>query len=108
MRSLGWVLIGLVVLLQYPLWLGKGSWPRVWELEGRLEDQRSANAALAARNAQLAAEVNDLKTGYEALEARARFELGMIKSNELFYQVMEAPPAERGAEPHDGNRGAKP
>ncbi len=91
MRGLGWVLMGLIVLLQYPLWLGKGSWLRVWELDRQLADQRTANLALGERNDQLAAEVKDLKTGYEAIEARARYELGMIKGNEVFYQVMEAP-----------------
>lgn len=91
MRGLGWVLTGLIVLLQYPLWLGKGSWLRVWELDGRLADQRIANVALAERNDQLAAEVKDLKTGYEAIETRARYELGMIKGNEIFYQVMDPP-----------------
>jgi cell division protein FtsB len=96
MRGLGWVLAGLIVLLQYPLWLGKGSWLRVWELDRQLDDQRAANLALAERNDQLAAEVRDLKTGYDAIEARARYELGMIKGNEVFYQVMEpSSPAER-------------
>ena len=98
MRGLGWVLTGLIVLLQYPLWLGKGSWLRVWELDRQLADQRTANLALGERNDQLAAEVKDLKTGYEAIEARARYELGMIKGNEVFYQVMEAPnPGERSS-----------
>jgi cell division protein FtsB len=91
MHRLAWVLSGLILLLQYPLWLGKGSWLRVWELERRISDQRQANGALIERNNQLAAEVKDLKTGYEALEARARYELGMIKGNEIFYQVMDPP-----------------
>jgi cell division protein FtsB len=89
MRGLGWVLAGLIVLLQYPLWLGKGSWLRVWELDRQLVDQRAANLALTERNDQLAAEVKDLKAGYEAIESRARYELGMLKGNEVFYQVME-------------------
>ena len=89
MRHLGWVLAILIVLLQYPLWLGKGSWLRVWELERQMAEQHSANAALVTRNNQLAAEVKDLKTGYEAIESRARYELGMIKQNEVFFQVME-------------------
>lgn len=97
MRGLGWVLAGLIVLLQYPLWLGKGSWLRVWELDRQLADQSRANLALAERNDQLAAEVKDLKSGYEAIEARARYELGMIKENEVFYQVME--PAHAGERP---------
>jgi len=98
MKGWSWVLLALVVLLQYPLWLGKGSWLKVWDLDRQLAEQKLANQALAARNSQLAAEVNDLKTGYGAIEARARYELGMIKKDEIFFQVMEhaekAPKAE--------------
>ncbi len=89
MRALTWVLAFLILLLQYPLWLGKGSWLKVYDLERRLAEQRIANAALQARNDQLAAEVRDLKTGYDALEERARFELGMIREDEVFIQVLE-------------------
>lgn len=95
MKGWTWVLMALIVLLQYPLWLGKGSWLKVWDLNRQLAEQKLANQALAARNAQLSAEVNDLKTGYGAIEARARYELGMIKQGEVFFQVME-PPAKRG------------
>lgn len=98
MRGLGWVLAVLIVLLQYPLWLGKGSWPRVWDLEKQLEGQRIANQALEDRNNQLAAEVRDLKTGYDALEERARYELGMIRQDEVFIQVMETTPADKPKE----------
>jgi len=91
MKGWTWVLIVLIVLLQYPLWLGKGSWLKVWDLNRQLAEQKLANQALAARNAQLAAEVDDLKTGYGAIEARARYELGMIKQDEVFFQVMEPP-----------------
>lgn len=102
MRGLTWVLIVMIVLLQYPLWLGKGSWLKVWGLKRQIVEQRAANEVLAARNAQLAAEVNDLKTGYGAIEARARYELGMIRKDEIFFQVMEpatGPTLSREAEP---------
>lgn len=98
MKGLTWVLLTLIVLLQFPLWLGKGSWLRVFDLERQLEAQQAANAALKSRNAQLAAEVRDLKTGYDALEERARFELGMIREDEVFFQVLE--PARTGTAPH--------
>ncbi len=98
MKGLTWVLLTLIVLLQFPLWLGKGSWLRVFDLERQLEAQQAANAALRSRNAQLAAEVRDLKTGYDALEERARFELGMIREDEVFFQVLE--PARTGTAPH--------
>ena len=89
MRGLGLLLALLILLLQYPLWLGKGSWLRVWELERQVEGQQVANEALAMRNAKLAAEVNDLKQGFDAIEERARYELGMVKRNEVFFQVIE-------------------
>ncbi len=89
MRGLSWALAVLILLLQYPLWLGKGSWLRVWELEREIEAQKTANQALEARNNQLAAEAQDLHSGYDALEERARFELGMVRSNEVFFHVME-------------------
>ena len=91
MRALGLVLAGLILLTQYPLWLGKGGWLRVAGLEQQLRAQREANAALAERNRILDAEVRDLKEGFEAIEERARYEFGMIKQDEIFYQIVPAP-----------------
>ena len=88
MKPLAIVLATLLVALQYPLWLGKGSWLRVWELDRSLEQQRAHNARLKARNDSLDAEVRDLKQGHEAVEERARTELGMIRKDEVFYQVV--------------------
>ena len=73
MKGLAWTLAVLILLLQYPLWLGKGSWLRVWDLERQINSQKLANQALDARNARLAAEAQDLHTGYDALEERARY-----------------------------------
>jgi cell division protein FtsB len=81
------VLLALVVLLQWPLWFGKGGWLRVWDVDRRLAAQREVNLRLEIRNAGLEAEVKDLKSGYEAVEERARFELGLIKPDEMFVQV---------------------
>jgi cell division protein FtsB len=81
------VLVLLIALLQYPLWLGKGGWLGVWDYERQLEAQREVNQKLEQRNAGLDAEVRDLKSGYEAIEERARYELGMIKEGEIFVQV---------------------
>lgn len=89
MRGLSWALAVLILLLQYPLWLGKGSWLRVWELEREVNAQKTANLALEARNVQLAAEAQDLHGGYDALEGRARFELGMVRADEVFIHVIE-------------------
>ena len=89
MKILAAVLAALVVALQYPLWLGKGGWMRVWELERNLAQQHEGNARLKARNDALDAEVRDLKEGNEAIEERARLELGMVKRDETFYQVVK-------------------
>ena len=88
MKILAFVLASLLVALQYPLWIGKGSWTKVWELDRQLAQHRDANARLKARNDALDAEVRDLKQGTEALEERARLELGMIKKDEVFFQVV--------------------
>ncbi len=86
------VLVLLIALLQYPLWLGKGGWLRVWEVDRQLAAQREVNQKLETRNAGLDAEVRDLKNGYEAIEERARYELGYIKPDEIFVQVPQKKP----------------
>ena len=77
----------LIVALQYPMWLGKGGWLQVRESDRQLAVQREANAKLKVRNDALDADVRDLKTGTEAIEERARSELGMIRSDEVFFQL---------------------
>ena len=89
MRWLALSLIALIALLQYPLWLGKGGWMRVWDTGRQLEVQKAETRRLEARNAGLDAEVRDLKQGYEAIEERARYELGMVKDGEVFVQLPE-------------------
>ena len=89
MKTLTYVLVALIAAIQYPLWMGKGSWLRVWEFSTRVDQQKERNIQLAARNAGLDAEVRDLKQGTEAVEERARVELGMIKPGEVFYQVTD-------------------
>ena len=88
MKPLALILAALVIALQYPLWMGKGSWLRVWELERSLEQQKVATARAKARNDALEADVRDLKEGTESIEERARQELGMIKKDEVFVQVV--------------------
>lgn len=87
MRWLALILAILILALQYPLWLGKGSWLAVRELDRQLATQREANQAARARNEALEADVRDLKTGSEAIEERARAELGMVRSEEVFFQL---------------------
>jgi cell division protein FtsB len=91
LKALTLILVLLIALLQYPLWLGKGSWLRVWDLSRQLSEQENKNDLLEARNEQLNAEVLDLKSGRAAIEERARSELGMIKDDEVFYQVIDQP-----------------
>ena len=92
MRLLAVVLVILIAAIQTPLWFGKGGWLRVWELDRQLTQVRKSNDELRARNAALDAEVRDLKTGYDAIEERARSELGMIRQDEVFYQVLDPAP----------------
>ncbi len=89
MKVLAGILAALIVAIQFPLWLGKGGWLRVWEIDQQLSAQRAKNAGLEARNAGIAAEVRDLKQGRDALEERARYELGLVRPDEVFFQFVE-------------------
>lgn len=93
MRWLGWLLFMLLLSLQYRLWVGDGSLAEVWDLYQQVETQREENQQLRERNQTLEAEVQDLKKGLGAIEERAREELGMIKEDEYFYQIIEPAPA---------------
>jgi cell division protein FtsB len=86
-RWLALTFVALIVALQYPMWLGKGGWLQVREYERQLAGQRDVNAKLESRNEALDADVRDLKTGYEAIEERARADLGMIRNDEVFFQI---------------------
>ena len=105
MRLLVIVLALLTAGIQYPLWWGKGGWMRVHELRKQIVEQHETNAALTARNNALAAEVQDLKTGTQAVEERARSELGLVRKGEVFVQLLApehdapaaTPPANRAA-----------
>ncbi len=111
MRLITLSLAILLVLIQYPLWLGKGGWLRVWDLDNQVAAARKKNDDLKARNAKLASEVNDLREGTGAVEERARYELGMIKDGEIFVQILDAnsktsaslPPAPTNPPPNKAN-----
>ena len=98
MKWLAAALAVAVVLLQYRVWCSENGVREVERLRRTVAMQRADNERLAERNRQLAAEVRDLKTGMEALEERARSDLGMIARNETFYQVVAARPLD-GAHP---------
>ena len=87
MRTLAILFVLLILALQYPMWLGKGGWLQVRELNAQVAAQRRTNADLKAGNQALDAEVRDLKQGYEAIEERARSDLGMIRQDEIFFQL---------------------
>ena len=89
MRLILIVLTALLVMIQYPLWLGKGGWLRVWDLSRQLDTALEKEQELRQRNEKLAGEVQDLKEGTGAVEERARYELGMVKDGEIFLQVLD-------------------
>jgi len=83
-----YAMLVLLMAIQYPLWLGKGGWLKVYEMERQLELQGAKNSALSLRNAKLSGDVKDLKDGTRAIEERARVEHGMIKDGEFFVQIL--------------------
>ena len=89
MKMIFYILTGILIGLQYPLWLGDGGLLSLWKLKQEISTQKAENIALKERNRALEAEVLDLKQGYEALEERARAELGMVRRGETLYQVIE-------------------
>ena len=96
MKTLAAILGALILLIQVPLWLGKGGWLRAWDVDRQVAAERAKNAQLERRNAALAAEVRDLKQGTEAVEERARYELGMTRPDEVFFQIQDV---KSGSEP---------
>lgn len=89
LRYAALILVILLIALQIKLWTGHGGMREVWALEGRVAAQAKENDTLRTRNDALSADVADLKEGTEAVEERARSELGLIKPGETFYQVVD-------------------
>jgi cell division protein FtsB len=89
MRKLVLFLVILLVYLQYRLWLGDGGLLELWNVHQEVEAQRDENARLRERNEALDAQVLDLKQGLDAIEERAREDMGMVKQGETFYQIVE-------------------
>ncbi len=115
MKLIGLVLSTLLMLIQYPLWLGSGSWFRVWEMDRHVAEQHARNAGMRLRNEGLEAEVQDLHRGRLAIEERARYGLGMIRQDEIFVQLGPLPtggdvaprPAAQGNGPLASQRGGR-
>ncbi len=104
-------LLAALLLLQYRLWVSDEGMREVWHLAKAVEDQRAENTVLAERNAQMKAEVADLKHGLTALEERARNDLGMVAANETFYQVVDSThrsPDSEAAQPESMQASATP
>lgn len=89
MRLVTFILLLLLVMVQFQLWVGEDSLAGVWRLERDIERQKTENVELRQRNERLAAEVEDLKTGLAAVEERARRELGMVHEDETYYQIVD-------------------
>ncbi|TVO76339.1 MAG: cell division protein FtsB [Sedimenticola selenatireducens] len=90
MRTLILLLIVMLMVLQYRLWVGEGSLAELYLLKEDIELQKAELQLMRRRNQALQAEVNDLKKGLEAIEERARNDLGMIREGEIFYQIIES------------------
>ncbi len=97
MRPLTFILCALLVAIQYPLWFGERGWREVWRLSAQLAEQQQANARTAAHNAGLEAELRDLAEGRQAVEERARYDLGMVGQGEVFVQINQAGDAGDGS-----------
>lgn len=91
-KTLSWILIGALLLLQIPVWFTKGGWLSVWNQQTELSAALATNQAQVQRNTQLRADVDDLADvgrGQAAVDERARYRLGMIKTDETFIQFVE-------------------
>lgn len=88
MRVVILLLLTVLVALQYRLWLGKNSLPDYWRLQKEVDSQQTTNDNLKRRNQVLYADIEDLREGEDALEERARNELGMIKKDEVFFRII--------------------
>ena len=86
-RAVTWTLLTILVVLQGQLWIGRGSLPEVWRLQSQLSQQAQLNDKALITNQRLNAELLDLKNGLEMVEERARKEIGMVRSNEIFVQL---------------------
>ena len=105
MRVVTLILFVILILLQFKLWLGEGGYTEVKRLETRVEAQREKNNELLQRNERLQAEVVDLRDRLDAVEERARNELGLIKPDEKFYQVVPPPPDNNDANNNNDGEG---
>ena len=107
-QGLTGILAALLVLMQYPLWLGEGGWLAVRQGNKSVQTQQTLNQRLRERNETLLAEVSDLKQGREAIEERARSELGMIAPDETFIRVLSIQTGVHAAPPSSASKRPDP
>jgi cell division protein FtsB len=88
MRLLFLTLLALFLLIQYPLWFGQGGWFAAWELKQKVSEQRVVNEGIRQRNLAMEAEVEDLRVGTQAVEERARTDLGLMLDEEVYVQIL--------------------
>ena len=89
MRYIVYGLLVLLIAIQYPLWIGKGGWLHVYQMDKEVQAQQQKNQELEKRNSKIAGDVNDLRQGTRAVEERARIEHGMVKENETMVQIVQ-------------------
>ena len=89
MRYIVYGLLALIVAIQYPLWIGKGGWLHVYQLDKEVKAQQAKNEELEKHNNKIAGDVNDLRDGTRAVEERARIEHGMVKENKTMIQIVQ-------------------
>ena len=89
MRYIVYGLLALLIAIQYPLWIGKGGWLHVYQMDKEVQAQQQKNQELEKRNSKIAGDVNDLRQGTRAVEERARIEHGMVKENETMVQIVQ-------------------
>jgi cell division protein FtsB len=100
LRLVALILLTLLLVLGVKLWAGDWGLREIARLKAQIVEQKAENAKLKQRNDALAADVEDLRNGKDAIEERARTELGLIKSDEIFYQVVEPDPAAKKNDEH--------
>jgi cell division protein FtsB len=105
-RTLTLGLLAALLAIQWPVWMGKGGWFKVWEREAELARHDVANEERKQRNAAIEADVRDLQTGTGAIEERARQELGLVKPGEIYVQIIE--PRKAATKPADAAQAAPP
>lgn len=96
-RLISVVLVLLLVVIHAQLWTGRGSVPKVHQMQKNLDTQQAANRRAREANDRLSAEVNDLKEGLDMVEEKARMELGMVRPNEIYVHVTGPQPLRKSS-----------